>query len=61
MGQKDKALQILRDAGARNGVDIAKAFPDGIALADEEVESSNFGELLSVSQRYIWLLLFFVQ
>eukprot|EP00551_Chaetoceros_affinis_P017055 CAMPEP_0203697658 /NCGR_PEP_ID=MMETSP0091-20130426/11769_1 /ASSEMBLY_ACC=CAM_ASM_001089 /TAXON_ID=426623 /ORGANISM="Chaetoceros affinis, Strain CCMP159" /LENGTH=471 /DNA_ID=CAMNT_0050569717 /DNA_START=28 /DNA_END=1440 /DNA_ORIENTATION=- len=60
MGQKDKALQILRDAGARNGVDIAKAFPDGIALADEEVESSNFGELLSPRWRKLTLTLWAV-
>ncbi len=49
MGQKEKALQILRDACVRNGVDATKAFPEGIALADEEKENSNFGELLSVS------------
>ena len=48
-GQKEKALDILRDAARRNGVNVHVAFPDGIELADEELENSNFSELLKVS------------
>jgi MFS family permease len=58
MGQKDKALEILRDAAKRNGVDVDKAFPEGIQLADEEKESSDFRELLSVRKLRVCLFCF---
>ena len=48
VGQQEKALEILRLAAKRNGVDTDLAFPEGIRLADEEAESSDFSELLKV-------------
>lgn len=48
MGRKEKALEILREAARRNGVDTSQAFPTGISLRDEEKESSDFRELLNV-------------
>mmetsp|Transcript_17019 Transcript_17019/g.19676 ORF Transcript_17019/g.19676 Transcript_17019/m.19676 type:complete len:472 (-) Transcript_17019:118-1533(-) len=60
MGRKDKALKILRKAALKNGVDPDEMFPEGIILADEEKESSNFAALLNPRWRKLTLTLWAV-
>lgn len=60
MGQQEKALEILRDAARRNGVDVNLAFPEGICLANEEAECSDFSELLKPRWRKLTLTLWSV-
>ncbi len=50
-GRKEEALTVLREAAKLNGVDVETVFPEGMMLADEEKESSDFRELLSVSKK----------
>lgn len=48
MGHKEKALKILRLAAKMNGVNVEMAFPEGVSLADETKESSDFRMLINV-------------
>jgi putative MFS transporter len=60
MGRKEEALEVLRDAAIRNGIDVEREFPQGMDLADEEKESADFRDLLSPRWRKLTLTLWAV-
>jgi len=57
VGQNDRALAVIRNAAAVNGVNPDIAFPKDVKLKDEQVENSGFRDLLSRKWRRITLLL----
>lgn len=59
VGQGERALAIIRNAAAVNGVNPDIAFHTDVKLADEHVEESGFKDLLSRKWRKLTLLLWF--
>ena len=47
-GRNDEAIEILRQAAAINGLNPSLVFPEGCLLECNEVENTNFSELLKV-------------
>lgn len=61
MGKKEEALNVLRYAAQKNGINPNIAFPEGLELADEAKETSDFSLLLSVSTIAQHFVLFFFE
>ncbi|KAL7531542.1 hypothetical protein ACHAWF_003823 [Thalassiosira exigua] len=57
VGQDDRALEVIRNAAAINGIDPNAIFHNNVKLKDEHVDKSNFRDLLSRKWRRITLYL----
>lgn len=57
VGQDDRALAVIRNAAAVNGVDPDVAFGRNVVLKEEHVEESGFRDLLSRKWRRITIFL----